>query len=107
MVEGDYIHVSGTVGADPETGEMPEDAGQQARNIFRIVKPVLEENGSGIDLVIRNRVFLTDIEHLQAVAEVLRENFADNPPANTTLLTGIPAPGAKVEIEITAKRRDA
>ncbi|WP_268235842.1 RidA family protein [Croceicoccus mobilis] len=107
VVEGDYIHVSGTVGADPETGEMPEDAGLQARNIFRIVKPVLEENGSGIDLVIRNRVFLTDIEHLQAVAEVLRENFADNPPANTTLLTGIPAPGAKVEIEITAKRRDA
>jgi enamine deaminase RidA (YjgF/YER057c/UK114 family) len=39
-----------------------------------------------------------------AVAAVLRETFGASPPANTTLINGIPAPGAKVEIEITARR---
>lgn len=105
VVEGDYIHLSGTVGGDPATGEMPESALEQARNIFRVIEPVLEAHGSGLDMVIRNRVFLTDIAWLQDVCSVLREKFADCPPANTTLLTGIPAPGAKVEIEITARRR--
>ncbi|WP_156842123.1 RidA family protein [Novosphingobium aquimarinum] len=105
LIEGEYIHISGTVGAHPDTGVMPESAIEQARNIFRIIEPLLLAHDSGLDMVVRNRVFLTDAAHLEDVCEILREKFGDHPPANTTLLVGIPAPGAKVEIEITARRK--
>lgn len=104
VVDDLYIHISGTVGTDPETGVMPDTAGEQARVIFRIVEAVLAAEGATLADVVRNRVFLVDPVDLMVVAEVLREKFADCPPANTTLICAIPAPGARVEIEITARR---
>jgi len=104
VVDDLYIHVSGTVGPDPETGVMPEDPAEQAHNILRLLGKVLAEQGADFRHVVRNRVFLTDASDVMAVAAVLREYFADCRPANTTLINGIPAPGAKVEIEITARR---
>ncbi|MBP8233451.1 MAG: RidA family protein [Rhizorhabdus sp.] len=104
VVDDLYIHVSGTVGPDPETGAMPEDPAEQARNILRLLATVLAAEGADFSHVVRNRVFLTDASDVMAVAAVLRDYFADCRPANTTLINGIPAPGAKVEIEITARR---
>ncbi|BAV63087.1 Rid family hydrolase [Sphingobium cloacae] len=103
VVDDRYVHLSGTVGGDPATGVMPEDVTEQMDNIFRVVTDVLDRFGIGLDAVVRTRVFLTDMEHLMPVAAGLRARFADCPPANTTLLCGIPALGAKVEIEITAR----
>jgi enamine deaminase RidA (YjgF/YER057c/UK114 family) len=103
VIDGDYVHISGTVGADPATGAIPEDAGEQARNIFRIVEPVLARAGATLAQVVRTRVYLTDAGELLPVAAVLREKFDACRPTNTTLIVGIPAPGAKVEMEFTAR----
>lgn len=100
-----YVHISGTVGTDPESGAIPEAVSEQVDNIFHIVGDVLARFDIGLDAVVRTRVFLTDIDDLMSVAEGLRARFGDCPPANTTLICGIPAPGAKVEIEVTARLR--
>lgn len=107
VVDDRHIHISGTVGLDPIDKTMPEEAEAQARNIFRIVEQVLEEEGASLAEVIRSRIFITDVAHLDAVVRVLHEKFREFPPTNTTLICGIPAPGAKVEIEITALRPTA
>ena len=104
VVDDRYIHVSGTVGADLVTQTIPEDAGEQARNIFAIIEPVLASEGAGLADVVRSRIFLTDAAHLPAILPVLAEKFGTCRPTNTTLVCGIPAPGAKVEMEVTALR---
>jgi enamine deaminase RidA (YjgF/YER057c/UK114 family) len=104
LVDDRYIYISGTVGLDPETKEMPEGAADQARNIFRIVEAVLAGEGVTLEQVVRSRVYLVDAADLGVVVPVLAEKFGDCPPPNTTLICGIPAPGARVEIEITALR---
>ncbi|MFT4052885.1 MAG: Rid family hydrolase [Novosphingobium sp.] len=101
-----YIYVSGTVGLDPVSKIMPEDVEAQTRNIFAIVEDVLAREQATLVDVVRSRVFITDIAHLEGVVSVLGEKFRDCPPTNTTLICGIPAPGAKVEIEVTALRPD-
>lgn len=106
VVDDRHIHVSGTVGLDPVSKAMPEDVNAQARNIFAIIEGVLEQEGATLAHVVRSRVFITDVAHLDAVVGVLGEKFRDCPPTNTTLICGIPAPGAKVEIEVTALRPD-
>lgn len=107
VVDDRHIHVSGTVGLDPVDKRMPEDAGAQCRNIFAIIEAVLDAEGASLADVVRSRVFLTDVAHLEAIVPVLGEKFRECPPTNTTLICGIPAPGAKVEIEVTALRPSA
>lgn len=107
VVDDRHIHLSGTVGLDPVDKTMPEDAEAQARNIFHIIEQVLGGEGASLADVLRSRVFITDAAHLEAVVGVLGEKFRDCPPTNTTLICGIPAPGAKVEIEVTALRPGA
>jgi enamine deaminase RidA (YjgF/YER057c/UK114 family) len=104
VVDDQYVYISGTVGGDPETKVIPADTSDQMRNIFRIIEPILADAGSGLDQVVRCRLYLTDIAHLGAAAAVLKEKFDKNRPANTTLICGIPAAGANVELEITARR---
>jgi enamine deaminase RidA (YjgF/YER057c/UK114 family) len=103
VVDDLYIHVSGTVGVDPKTRTIPEAASAQMANIFAIIEPVLAAEGASLADVVRSRLYLTDAVYLQDAAAVLREKFHDHPPTNTTLICGLPAPGAKIELEITAR----
>jgi enamine deaminase RidA (YjgF/YER057c/UK114 family) len=104
VVDDHYIHFSGTVGADPRTHIMPDSVSAQMANIFAIIEPILTGQGAGLADVVRCRLYLTDQAHLEPAIAVLREKFHACRPANTTLICAIPAPGAKVELEITARR---
>lgn len=104
VIDDLYIHISGTTGLDPSSGEMPEDVTTQTENIFHIVEDTLAQAGAGLENVTRCRIYLTAQAHLMEVVAVLGIKFKDFRPANTTLICQIPAPGAKVEIEVTARR---
>lgn len=105
ILDGEWLHVSGTVGADPDSGEMPESAEAQTRAIFRILERVLAQADMTLDDVLRSRVYLTDGSCLHDVVAVLAEKFDTVRPANTTIICQLPVPNAKVEIEITARKR--
>jgi enamine deaminase RidA (YjgF/YER057c/UK114 family) len=98
------VHISGTVGSDPETGQMPDDVQMQLSNIFGVIETALSHFGATYADVLRTRIYITSTEALTPLAAVLRRHFGDCPPANTTLICAIPAPGAQVEIEVTARR---
>lgn len=105
VIDGPTIYVSGTLGQDPATGSMPEDAAEQARNALAGIAAALEKAGAGLANAVACRVYITDAAHLKAVATVLGETFRDIRPTNTLLICQIPTAGAKVEIEVTASTR--
>jgi enamine deaminase RidA (YjgF/YER057c/UK114 family) len=98
------IHISGTVGSDPETAQMPDSVEVQLTNIFRVIGDALSHFGATYADVLRTRIYVTSAEVLTPLAAVLTRHFGTCPPANTTLICAIPAPGAQVEIEVTARR---
>lgn len=102
VIDVDRIYVSGTLGDDPESGTLPEDVAEQARNALKSIDATLIEAGASIKNVVKARVYLTDTNDLGAVAKVLGEVFGDIRPTNTLVVCQIPRPGAKVEIEVTA-----
>lgn len=104
VADADHVHVSGTVGGDPRTGAMPDTVEAQLANIFATIEAALARFGAGFADVLRTRVYIVSADVLMPVAAALKARFGDHPPANTTLLCGIPAPGALVEIEVTARR---
>ncbi len=101
--ENGWIFVSGTIGIDPTTGQLPSGAEAQAEAAFRIIEAALSEAGAGLKDVVRCGVFVVRREDVPAVASVLRLKFGDIRPANTTVICELPNPQALVEIEVTAR----
>ena len=104
VVVGDRIYVSGTVGVDFTTGSMPESAEGQANQALDTIERALTEAGSGLNDVVRVRVYVPDPGDVLAVSGVLRERCGDTRPANTTICAPLAVPGARVEIEADAIR---
>ena len=104
VVVGDRIFVSGTVGVDFATGAFPESAEDQASQALDTIERALAEAGSGLDDVVRVRVYVPDPADVVAVSGVLKARCGAARPANTTVCAPLAVPDAKVEIEVDAIR---
>ncbi len=104
VVDGDLVFVSGTTGYDYVTMTLPDDAAEQARNIFRTLDAVLTEAGSSLSQVVRAQYFVTDRSYCEPVLAVCGEVFgAIRPAAGIYVVMGLLKPEMKVEIEVTAR----
>lgn len=101
---GDRIFVSGTVGIDFATGIMPETAEGQASQALDTIERALSKAGSGLDDVVRVRVYVPDPADVASVSGVLKARCGAARPANTTVCAPLAVPGGKVEIEVDAIR---
>lgn len=101
---GHMVFVSGTVAAD-EHGRIhaPGDAGRQAAYIFNKIDASLRRAGASLRDVVRVRVFLVDMNDLEAVGRAHHAAFADIRPANTTVAAAaLASPDCRVEVEVDA-----
>ncbi|KSV74450.1 hypothetical protein N182_27805 [Sinorhizobium sp. GL2] len=105
VIDGSTIYVSGTMGQDPVDGAMPESVAEQARNALASIGKALETAGASLKSAVACRVYITDASYLKDVAMVLGQTFRDIRPTNTLLICQLPAPAAKIEIELTASTR--
>ena len=104
VVDGDLVFVSGTTGYDYVTMTLPDDAAEQARNIFRTLDAVLTEAGSSLSQVVRAQYFVTDRSYCEPVLAVCGEVFgAIRPAAGIYVVMGLLKSEMKVEIEVTAR----
>jgi enamine deaminase RidA (YjgF/YER057c/UK114 family) len=100
---GDHIFVAGTApimegGADP-----PQDAYGQTRRCLDIVAKALADAGSGLEHVVRTRIYLARREDFEEVARAHGEVFSAIRPVNTTVVVGeLIDPRWALEIEVDA-----
>jgi enamine deaminase RidA (YjgF/YER057c/UK114 family) len=106
IVDGDFIFVSGTTGYDYATMTMPEDVGEQARNIASTIAGVLEQAGASLADVVRLQTFVTNPAYCEPVLKVQGEVYGEiRPAAAIYVVSGLLKPEMKVEIEATARVR--
>ena len=104
VVTGREVLVAGTTGYDYSTMTMPDDPGEQARNIYRTMAAVLKEAAGSLADVVRLRTFVTHVSYCEAVLAVQGEIFGDIRPAATiVVVSGLLKPEMKVEIEAEAR----
>jgi enamine deaminase RidA (YjgF/YER057c/UK114 family) len=105
VVDGEWIFVAGTTGYDYAAMTIAEDPVEQARQAFRNIERALAEAGASLSDVVRVRYYVPDINDWPAIVPVLGEVFGAIRPAATALVCGLVDPRMRVEIEVTARRR--
>jgi len=103
IVHGDLVFTSGQIGMNPETGQMVEGGfPEQAEQVLRNLAAVLEAAGSDMSQVLKTTVFLADMDDFNAMNEIYRRHFKDNPPARSTVQVARLPRNARIEIEAIA-----
>jgi 2-iminobutanoate/2-iminopropanoate deaminase len=105
MRVGDFIFVSGQVGATDNNGKEVKGIEAQTRMVLERVKGVLEMEGASLKDAVKTVVFLTDAADFAKMNEVYRGYFSSDPPARSTVVVAALAkPEMIVEIECIAYR---
>ncbi|SEE15122.1 RidA family protein [Streptomyces sp. TLI_105] len=107
VVDGDWVHVSGTTGFDYATMTVSEDVVEQAEQCLRNIEAALSEAGCTFADVVRVRYLLPDRTDFELCRPVLRRTFGEVRPAATMLVCGLSDPRMKIEIEVYARRATA
>jgi enamine deaminase RidA (YjgF/YER057c/UK114 family) len=108
VIDGDFAFVSGTTGYDYATMSMPADVTSQSRNCFKTIESALKEGGFAMADIVRATYYITDAKDADALFAVCGEVLGDIRPAATLLVVvGLYKPEMKVEIEVTARRRNS
>jgi 2-iminobutanoate/2-iminopropanoate deaminase len=102
---GDLIYLSGQTPIDPATGRLLEgDVSAQAAQCFQNLFAVLAAGGLSPDDVIKVNVYLADMQDFAAMNEVYARQFSAPYPARTTIGVAALPLGARIEIEMIARR---
>ena len=99
---GNMVFSSAVSGYDPDTGELPDDAAAQVRNVFRNCRALVEAAGGTVDDIARMSVLLRDLSVRSFVNEEWLAMFPDDDrPARHTARAEIAA-RFHIQIELVA-----
>jgi len=105
MIAGDLIFTSGQIPLDPATQAMVEgDARAQTGRVMENLAAVLAAAGAGFEDVVKATIFVADLADFAVVNEVYGKRFPKSPPARSTVQVAALPRGARVEIELIARK---
>jgi len=105
VISGDLIFTSGQIALDPTTQQMVAgDVRAQTERVMDNLAAVLDAAGVGFDNVVKTNIFVTDLGDFATVNEIYGKRFPRSPPARSTVQVAALPKGAKVEIEMIARR---
>ncbi len=102
---GKQLYLSGQTPIDPATGKLVEgDVHAQTVRAFMNLEAVLKDAGLTMAHVIKCNVYLTDMADFAQMNAAYESRFERPFPARTTVaVAGLPL-GARVEVEMIARR---
>jgi 2-iminobutanoate/2-iminopropanoate deaminase len=102
---GHELFCSGQTPIDPATGKLIDgDVTQQTHRVFDNLAAVLAAAGLTLDDAIKCNVYLVNMNDFGAMNAAYQQRFTAPFPARTTVaVAGLPL-GARVEIELLARR---
>lgn len=106
VVDGDWVFVSGTTGFDYATMSISDNVAEQADQCLKNIQSALREANASLEDVVRVMYILPDAKDFPACWPVLRQYFGTIRPAATMIAAGLADPKMKIEIQVTALRRD-
>jgi len=107
LLVDETLYVSGQIGADLKTGQIPENFEQEVRQCLDNIGILLKAGGMSFQDVVSVQVYLTDMSLFQRMNEVYVSYFPEPRPTRTTVGVAALAGKARIEITVTARRSPA
>jgi 2-iminobutanoate/2-iminopropanoate deaminase len=106
VVHGGVVYVAGQLPIVPdESGTKLATFEEQARRVIDNVIAILEEAGSGADLILKATVYIADVAHWPAFNAIYAEKLGDHKPARTVVPVAALHYGYLVEMDAIAALR--
>jgi len=104
LIDG-TLYVSGTIGRDPKTMQVPADFEQEVKLCLDNIEIILKAAGMKFSDAVSVQVYLTDMDLFAKMNGVYTTYFPEPRPARTTVgVTKLAAPTAHIEITVTARK---
>ncbi len=108
VASGSWLYTSGQIGLDPASGELVAGGFEaQARQVLANLRAVLASGGCTPEDVVRATVYLTDLADFPRLNELYAEFVGAHRPARSTVQVAALPKGARVEIDLVARRGGA
>lgn len=98
---GNMVFLSGQLGLDPVSGELPASFEAQCRQAFRNVFAIVKAAGGTPADIVRQTVYLTDLDNFGVVNKVMSEIFSAPYPARSCVQISALPKGGLIEVEAT------
>ncbi len=103
IMAGGLIFVSGQIPLDPVKGEIVgQTIEEQAHQVFKNLRAILEAAGSSLNEVVKATVFLADMNDFSRMNEVYAQYFSEPYPARAAFQVARLPREAKIEVEVIA-----
>ncbi len=103
VMAGDTLYASGQIPINPLNGQLVgETIEEQAHQVFKNIKGVLDAAGLELTNVVKTTVMLDDINNFKTVNEIYAQYFIEQFPARSTFQVVKLPMGSKIEIEFIA-----
>ncbi len=105
VVSGDLLFASGQIGLDPATNRLVDGGVEaQTERVLANLAAVLGAAGLAAGDVVRTTIYLADMADFQKVNAIYGRFFGASPPARSTIQVAALPLGARVEIDLIARR---
>lgn len=94
---------SGQIPLTPEGTVAGTDIEAQAEQVFRNIRAILKEAGTGLDAVVKATVFVKDLNDFGKLNAVYERNFGAHKPARSTVEVSRLPRDVLLEIEVIAR----
>jgi len=102
VLAGETLYISGTIGMDFQTGQMPQDAIGQLHQIIKNFEFALGQAGGSLQDIVQLTTYISAPEVFQQIGSELGKAFADILPTNAVVVVAFPIDGILVEMSATA-----
>lgn len=96
------VYTSGVIPVNPETGEIPEEVQDQAKQALTSLSNLLEAAGTSMEKVIKTTVFIKDMNDFAKINEVYSTFFGGAFPARSCVEVARLPKDVLLEIEAVA-----
>jgi 2-iminobutanoate/2-iminopropanoate deaminase len=83
IIAGGFVFCSGTVGVDPQTGQVAEGIEAQTEQALRNISAILNAAGASMADLVKTTIFYADVDDFAKLNEVYSRYMPDPPPARS------------------------
>lgn len=83
IVSKGFVFCSGTVGIDPQTGQLADGIADQTEQALVNLAAILDAAGTSMEGLVKTTIFYADVNDFTTINEIYGRHMPDPPPARS------------------------